>query len=537
MASHIRHFPDLGVISDSNVAPSEDGADFDRGSVSTVATTASISSRIASLAVDFAEKFRPGIAGTAEFDSFEDQEEEVLELTEEEIMRELERQEPGLQVCSRLFFNSDSAPTSLKCLRLEDINTFRQQGFIVIDNFVSRELAAQLCSEALSLRPRFHEAASLSRSSSGDDHYTDHSARGDHVLWLHPGRGPATLPAVASIMANLQDLQEDLRQVMKLNQQSCEYQLAYYPPNGSQYVRHRDAFPDDGSEEHQRRVTAIVYANPGWVPGDGGKLRIWIPRTASYQDSLAAASGLAITSPTGSHSDVGARGDSLLHRHLGSQSHAQASLLSPGNYAALPHFESLAAVDELGPLNQLGDSPPPSERPNAHPDLQPASFAAANGHLEPLGAANGHLNGHLEGLAAPHLHLNGHGAAVGRRLSSEEALTCDQSDTASHRSDPALGPAYGGGSITSSVFVEATEASAAGSSHDASSVDEGFPQPSRHTRVEQGRQGVERLEVGTEAVVDVAPLPGRLVLMLAGAVEHAVLPNFAERFAVTAWCQ
>jgi hypothetical protein len=97
MATHLRHFADLGTGHDSNAAPSEDGADFDRGSVSTVATTASISSRIASLVVDFAEKFRPGIAETAEFEPFEDHE-ELLEMTEEEIMRELERQEPGLQV-------------------------------------------------------------------------------------------------------------------------------------------------------------------------------------------------------------------------------------------------------------------------------------------------------------------------------------------------------------------------------------------------------------------------------------------------------
>ena len=49
--------------------------------------------------------------------------------------------------------------------------------------------------------------------------------------------------------------------------------------------------------------------------------------------------------------------------------------------------------------------------------------------------------------------------------------------------------------------------------------------------------GMERLEVGAEAVVDVAPLAGRLVLFLAGAVEHAVLPCQAERIALTAWCQ
>jgi SM-20-related protein len=43
--------------------------------------------------------------------------------------------------------------------------------------------------------------------------------------------------------------------------------------------------------------------------------------------------------------------------------------------------------------------------------------------------------------------------------------------------------------------------------------------------------------VGTEPVVDVAPLGGRLVLFLSGAVEHAVLPNLSQRIALTAWCQ
>jgi hypothetical protein len=49
---------------------------------------------------------------------------------------------------------------------------------------------------------------------------------------------------------------------MHLRQRSAEYQLSHYAPNGSQYVRHRDAFPDDGSEEQQRRVsfTAIICA-------------------------------------------------------------------------------------------------------------------------------------------------------------------------------------------------------------------------------------------------------------------------------------
>jgi SM-20-related protein len=51
------------------------------------------------------------------------------------------------------------------------------------------------------------------------------------------------------------------------------------------------------------------------------------------------------------------------------------------------------------------------------------------------------------------------------------------------------------------------------------------------------RQGIKRTEVGAEPVVDVAPIGGRLVMFLSGAVEHAVLSNLSQRFALTAWCQ
>ena len=40
-----------------------------------------------------------------------------------------------------------------------------------------------------------------------------------------------------------------------------------------------------------------------------------------------------------------------------------------------------------------------------------------------------------------------------------------------------------------------------------------------------------------ELVADIDPLAGRLVLMMSGAVDHAVLPSFASRVALTAWCQ
>ena len=50
-------------------------------------------------------------------------------------------------------------------------------------------------------------------------------------------------------------------------------------------------------------------------------------------------------------------------------------------------------------------------------------------------------------------------------------------------------------------------------------------------------KGAEDVEVGTAAAVDVAPKAGCLVIFLSGAIEHAVLPNFSDRLAVTFWMQ
>lgn len=54
---------------------------------------------------------------------------------------------------------------------------------------------------------------------------------------------------------------------------------------------------------------------------------------------------------------------------------------------------------------------------------------------------------------------------------------------------------------------------------------------------EQTRHAVEWVEVGGEMVLDVAPLGGRCVVFLSGAVDHAVMPTRFERFAITSWLQ
>jgi len=42
--------------------------------------------------------------------------------------------------------------------------------------------------------------------------------------------------------------------------------LTSYPGAGARYAAHTDTFEGDPA----RRVTAILYLNPDWRPGDGG---------------------------------------------------------------------------------------------------------------------------------------------------------------------------------------------------------------------------------------------------------------------------
>lgn len=54
---------------------------------------------------------------------------------------------------------------------------------------------------------------------------------------------------------------------------------------------------------------------------------------------------------------------------------------------------------------------------------------------------------------------------------------------------------------------------------------------------EQQQSGVRFGQAQGEQVVDIDPLPGRLVVFLSGAIDHAVLPSHQARVALTAWCR
>merc|ERR1712185_435139 len=99
--------------------------------------------------------------------------------------------------------------------------------------------------------------------------------RDDLVTWIDSEDPQDELPkALVSLFRTFEELRHDLGRFVSLRG-PVEHQLAWYAKNASGYFKHRDAEPDDGSSDHVRKITAIVYLNPCWRSADGGQLRMW----------------------------------------------------------------------------------------------------------------------------------------------------------------------------------------------------------------------------------------------------------------------
>jgi SM-20-related protein len=152
----------------------------------------------------------------------------------------------------------------MSALSDEEVLALGRDGAFVRDGFLgpARSLSALEQARALHREDRLRPAG-IRR-----DGTKDTSVRNDEIAWLDPSIGGALAEAVAAF----ETLREALNHDAWLGLGRFELQLARYPGQGARYARHRDAFP--GGEN--RRVTAILYLNPDWVPAHGGQLRLFL---------------------------------------------------------------------------------------------------------------------------------------------------------------------------------------------------------------------------------------------------------------------
>lgn len=243
------------------------------------------------------------------------------------------------------------------------------------------------------------------------------------------------------------------------------------------------------------QVTAIVYANPNWASADGGKLRLWLPKTQPHSQSLSApqspearhptsqpahastapANGRPVNPHTHAHAQV--NGTHIRHSSLvsnasqSSGSSATGPILANGNGHA-QHGLSEGPVNmnghahDPGRASSLDDSPRASADMHYQTDLpgptQTANLADIhpqtmrrldNGHAHAGPARLGvhfadDLNMHLPNS---HAGQNGHLSMSMDEFSSDapstprgagsSALADHASDQASSKSDPPGAPA------------------------------------------------------------------------------------------------
>ncbi len=177
---------------------------------------------------------------------------------------------------------SGTPPPTDKYSRIAD--DLARQGWSVQDGFIADALTAALKAEALLLRDAgAYRRAAVGR---GDAQQLRPELRGDRIVWLD---GVDTGPATQTYLRELESLRLSLNRGLFLGLFDFEGHLAEYPP-GAFYRRHLDQHQDSDS----RVVSCVLYLNPGWTPGDGGELRLYLPQAQPGELDIAPRGGTLV---------------------------------------------------------------------------------------------------------------------------------------------------------------------------------------------------------------------------------------------------
>ncbi|KAI8096900.1 uncharacterized protein BX664DRAFT_311799 [Halteromyces radiatus] len=214
----------------------------------------------------------------------EEEVEEVEEMTETELLQYLDQQDNPLMVAQRLFYHELNTLNAqkhehdwkLKCLTTKAIEDLYAHGWTQMDTLLDLEVVKGLRREADTMLSNGEFTAASEIKSNEEDPYRDTNARDDMIKWVDPENNNINPPYLQKVLDFISgSLHDDLASMIRLHGKT-EYQLAYYHPKDAQYEKHRDALPTDNPDDtSQRRVTVILYLNPGFCGGDGGELKIF----------------------------------------------------------------------------------------------------------------------------------------------------------------------------------------------------------------------------------------------------------------------
>ena len=205
------------------------------------------------------------------------------------------RLERAIQRLQRLRETCDGADWFLHPRALaEAAQQLQAESFVIIDSDADDDLRSEV-------RAALGDGGSLGRVTAG----AASALRSDiSVWWPLSTAAAAASPRLTSLVARVDRLVAALRdgrgntsasaavtsvaaQLSGVRRRS-EPMLAWYPSNGSQYVRHYDNLCTDGrgARCNGRRLTAVSYANPPRMPPTDGALRIFGSGSASSPPRL-----------------------------------------------------------------------------------------------------------------------------------------------------------------------------------------------------------------------------------------------------------
>ena len=133
------------------------------------------------------------------------------------------------------------------------------------DDFVDAKLLAGLRARCVEL----HETGGLrpARVGRGANEQIVPEVRGDFISWLEtPERDAEQL-----VLTRLDELRAALNRALMTGLEDFQGHFALYP-SGAGYARHFDRLV--GTDV--RAISAALYLNDGWVPDDGGQLRLYV---------------------------------------------------------------------------------------------------------------------------------------------------------------------------------------------------------------------------------------------------------------------
>lgn len=152
------------------------------------------------------------------------------------------------------------------------LHTFAEQGYVIVDDFISAEMTVLLAQEAVT---RFNNQA-MASARTGKQTLLNQAIRGDHIDWLEETDDS---PAIQAYFAQMHQLQQLFNEQFFMGLQSLETHLAVYPA-GTGYQKHLDQFQTNHSGQiNTRQVSSILYLNQDWSQAQGGELRLYLDET------------------------------------------------------------------------------------------------------------------------------------------------------------------------------------------------------------------------------------------------------------------